>query len=220
VEFEMAKIHPWVLTGALALLAMTALGVGITTGRIPNSFSKEETIADRGMIAVEEKSVDKMREAEQKVLDPTKSETTQRVRAEPTAKTAVPAKAVDRQKVTAVERAPLAKTCENCGVVTAVEEVKEQGEGTGIGALGGGVAGAVIGNQVGRGTTRKIATIAGAAAGAYGGHQAEKYIRGTIRYDVTVRMDDGTYRTISEKTNPALQPGDKVKVEGDSLVRN
>jgi outer membrane lipoprotein SlyB len=216
----MAKIHPWVLAGALALLAMSALGVGIATGRIPSSFSKEETIADRGMIAVEERSADKMGEAEQKVLDPTKSEATQRARAERTAKTAAPAKAVDRQKVAAVEPAPLAKACENCGVVTAVEEVREQGEGTGIGALGGGVAGAVIGNQVGRGTTRKIATIAGAAAGAYGGHQAEKYIRGTIRYDVTVRMDDGTYRTISEKTNPALQPGDKVKVEGDSLVRN
>jgi outer membrane lipoprotein SlyB len=204
------KFHPLVVIAAISVIILSAAGIGVLTGTIPSSFSKPETAQsvvpeDQAAIAA----------AEKKVLDPTtKQEST--VTAPKKTTTAAPKKIAAAQPIPA----PVAKVCEVCGTVTGVEEVKEKGEGTGIGAVGGGVAGAVIGNQIGKGTTRKIATVAGAAAGAYGGHQAEKYIRSTTRYDVIVRMDDGTYRTISEKTDPALRPGDKVKIENGALVRN
>ena len=218
------RVHPVVVTAAISVIMLSAVGVGVMTGSIPSSFSKHDPIAaneNRGA-APEDNATAEIRAAENKVLDPTKSETAKREQTNAAQrKVAAPAKTAEPRKVAAAESAPTsAKLCETCGTVTAVEEVKEQGEGTGVGAVGGGVAGAVIGNQIGDGTTRKIATIAGAAAGAYGGHQAEKYIRSTSRYDVTVRMDDGTYRTISEKTDPALRPGDEVKVENGALVRN
>ncbi|MGH8729890.1 MAG: glycine zipper 2TM domain-containing protein [Burkholderiales bacterium] len=203
------KIHPLVVIAAISVIILSAAGIGVMTGTIPSSFSKPETSAAEdktGIVA-----------AEQKVLDPTKPATKPEAAA---ASSPLPKKAAMPKRVAAAEPVPVAKVCEICGTVTNVETVKQQGEGTGIGAVGGGVAGAVIGNQIGDGTTRKIATVAGAAAGAYGGHQAEKYIRGTTRYDVTIRMDDGTYRTISQKTDPALRPGDKVKIENSVIVRN
>ena len=40
--------------------------------------------------------------------------------------------------------------------------IEQAGEGSGLGAIAGGVAGAVLGHQVGGGTGKDIATIAGA----------------------------------------------------------
>ncbi|MGH8719730.1 MAG: glycine zipper 2TM domain-containing protein [Burkholderiales bacterium] len=206
------KIHSLVVIAAISVIILSAAGIGVMTGTIPSSFSNPETVQsseDKAAISA----------AEQKVLDPTKQQSTTKNEAPAPVNKKI---ATAPKKIAAAEPAPapVPKVCEICGTVTGVEEVKEQGEGTGIGAVGGGVAGAVIGNQIGDGTTRKIATVAGAAAGAYGGHQAEKYIRSTTRYDVTVHMDDGTYRTISDKTDPALRPGDKIKIEHGVIVRN
>jgi outer membrane lipoprotein SlyB len=38
-------------------------------------------------------------------------------------------------------------------------------------------------------------------------------------YDVTVRMDDGRLVTISQPQQPAMDLGDRVRVNGDVLVR-
>jgi outer membrane lipoprotein SlyB len=38
-------------------------------------------------------------------------------------------------------------------------------------------------------------------------------------YDITVRMDDGRVITLSQDEAPALAPGDRVRVNGDVLVR-
>ena len=84
--------------------------------------------------------------------------------------------------------------------------------------MAGGVVGGLLGNQVGGGTGKKIATVAGAAGGAYAGHQAEKHLKSTTRYDVTVKMDDGSLRTFSYDTQPAFQPGSKVRVVNGTLT--
>lgn len=217
----MARTHPLVVIAAVSVIILSAAGVGVMTGTIPSSFPKHDPITENKAASSDDKASAEIRAAETKVLDPTRGEPSKSEPASPAAKKTVsPTKPAERKLAAAQAVAASAKVCESCGTVTGVEAVKEQGEGTGVGAVGGGVAGAVIGNQIGEGTTKRIATIAGAAAGAYGGHQAEKYIRSTTRYDITVRMDDGTYRTISEKTDPAVQPGDKVKVENGSLVRS
>lgn len=96
--------------------------------------------------------------------------------------------------------------------MTSVDAIKQQGEGSGLGAVAGGVVGGLLGNQVGGGSGRKIATVAGAAGGAYAGHQAEKHLKSTVRYDVNVKMDDGSTRTFSYDAQPAFQAGSKVRV--------
>jgi outer membrane lipoprotein SlyB len=38
-------------------------------------------------------------------------------------------------------------------------------------------------------------------------------------YDVTVKMDDGRLVTISQPQQPAMELGDRVRINGDVLVR-
>src|SRR5690606_31675414 len=112
------------------------------------------------------------------------------------------------------------RVCGNCGSVVSVNAVKQQGEGSGLGAIGGAVVGGVLGNQVGRGSGRTAATVVGAGAGAYAGHQVEKHVKSTNTYTVAVRMDDGSSRTFGYDNEPAFRAGDKVRVVEGRLVAN
>jgi outer membrane lipoprotein SlyB len=62
--------------------------------------------------------------------------------------------------------------------------------------------------------------VAGAAGGAFAGHQVEKHVKSTSRFDVAVRMQDGTSRNFSFDTQPGFRAGDKVKVVDGALVAN
>jgi outer membrane lipoprotein SlyB len=89
---------------------------------------------------------------------------------------------------------------------------------TGLGALGGAVAGGLIGNQIGNGRGRTVATIAGALGGGLAGNGIEHAVRKATTYQVQVRMQDGSYRNFTYQTPPSVQVGERVRVEGDSLV--
>jgi outer membrane lipoprotein SlyB len=103
-----------------------------------------------------------------------------------------------------------AAVCHNCGVVEKVAAVKVKGEGTGLGAVAGGVVGGVLGNQVGGGNGKKAMTVIGAVGGGFAGHEIEKQARANTVYKVTLRMDDGTTRTMTQSTAPAV--GSRVRL--------
>ncbi len=109
------------------------------------------------------------------------------------------------------------QACIDCGVVESMREVEQKGQGTGLGAVAGGIGGLILGHQVGGGAGNKIATVLGAAGGAYAGHQIEKNARGTKAYEVGVRMEDGSYRTISMASAPTWRAGDHVRVVNGAL---
>jgi hypothetical protein len=69
--------------------------------------------------------------------------------------------------------------CKDCGTVTDVKTVKQKGEGSGLGAVAGGVVGGVLGHQVGSGRGNTAATVVGAGAGAYAGHEICLAARGS-----------------------------------------
>ena len=108
-----------------------------------------------------------------------------------------------------------AAVCRECGVVEAVNAVKVQGKTNGVGAVAGGVGGALVGNSIAGGRNRTLGGVAGAIGGGLLGNAIEKHERTTTVYDVNVRMDDGTLRTVRESTAPAV--GEKVRVEADGL---
>ncbi len=122
--------------------------------------------------------------------------------------------------VVAQAPAPAPAVCNTCGRVEAVNVQNVAGEGSGLGAVAGGVAGALLGNQVGRGTGRKVATVAGAAGGAFAGHQVEKYAKSGKRYDVIVRMDDGSSRTFPYDSEPGFRVGERIRVVDGKLQYN
>ena len=133
--------------------------------------------------------------------------------AEPHATAAAPAPASR-----ASARRALTGRCTDCGVVESIRAVEVKGEGSGLGAVAGGVVGGVLGNQIGRGNGRAVATVVGAGAGAYAGHEIEKSASNTVSYQVRVRMNDGTYRTLNQRAQPAWAVGQKVRVTERGIV--
>ncbi|MEI8030587.1 MAG: glycine zipper 2TM domain-containing protein [Comamonadaceae bacterium] len=121
---------------------------------------------------------------------------------------------------THVAAKPLAKQvtkpiCSNCGTVRAVTAVQRDGAASGGGAIAGGVLGALVGNQVGDGNGKTLATILGAVGGGVAGNTVEKSMKKVTVYEVLVRMDDGSTRSVEQATPPVV--GAKVIVEGNAL---
>jgi uncharacterized protein YcfJ len=109
--------------------------------------------------------------------------------------------------------------CKECGTVTDVKTVKKQGEASGAGAVIGGIAGGVLGHQIGSGRGKDVATVAGAAGGAYAGHEIEKSKKSTTSYVVYVKLEDGSNRTFNYSQPTSYKVGDKVKIVDKKLVR-
>ena len=114
----------------------------------------------------------------------------------------------------------VAQICGSCGSIESVTPVVRttKSDGPGVGAVAGGVAGAVLGNQVGRGNGRTVATILGAIGGGFAGNAIEKNVRKETVYQVGVRMEDGSRRTVEVAQPPSV--GSKVTVEGNTIHSN
>jgi len=112
-------------------------------------------------------------------------------------------------------RAPVpASTCALCGTVESIRTVEVRDEAGGAGAAAGGPG---AGDQtVGAGGT--AVTLLG-TGGAIAGSEIEKNMKKRYAYRVTVRMDDGSFRTISLSSPPTFAVGDKVRVVEGKLVR-
>ena len=127
-------------------------------------------------------------------------------------------KAAGPRHETAPKLAAYANTCTSCGTVASIHAVELKGDATGLGAVAGGVTGAVVGNQIGRGNGNTAMTILGAAGGAFAGNEIEKNAKKHYSYRVTVRMDDGSFRTVSQPNAPALTVGERVRVVDGTVV--
>jgi outer membrane lipoprotein SlyB len=108
--------------------------------------------------------------------------------------------------------------CQDCGTVESVREVSTRGDSNGLGAAGGAVVGGLLGNQVGGGHGKQAMTVVGAIGGALAGNQIEKRARATLSYETTVRMNNGSSRTVGQDTQPVWRDGDHVRVV-DGVVR-
>ncbi len=107
------------------------------------------------------------------------------------------------------------------GVVQSIELVPQGSTGIGIGAIAGAVVGGVLGHQVGGGTGQTAATVAGAAGGAYVGHEMEKRQQQKTAdvYKFSIRMDNGSYQSLTQSTSANFRVGDRVKIENGVMQR-
>ena len=110
-----------------------------------------------------------------------------------------------------------ASSCALCGTVESIRTVEVREEAGGAGAAAGAPAGSESGEQTGAGGGTAV-TLLG-AGGAIAGNEIEKNVKKRYAYRVTVRMDDGSFRTISLSSPPTLAVGDKVRVVEGKLVR-
>ena len=202
------KLHPLLWVAAVAVIILSAAGVAAIFGVIPtvgSSSKQAEPIA-----AVPTAPAATARPAEQPPA--------RKVAAAKPAETKPAQKSATQPTQVAAQPAPAPAICVNCGTIESVTEKTQKGEGTGIGAVAGGVAGAVLGSQVGKGGGKTAATVIGGVGGAVAGHQAERYIRRTSKWEIIVRMEDGTAREFDVASQPVWRVGDRVKVENNVIT--
>jgi len=78
--------------------------------------------------------------------------------------------------------------------------------------VAGGVLGGVLGHQIGGGTGKTVATVAGAAGGAYVGNKVEQNRNTKGHWEVSLKMDSGSMRTLTFSSEPTVHEGERVKV--------
>ena len=183
------RLHPLLAAAAISLIVLSGVGVAAMTGIIPVT-----------------KSQDSAPEMPQEVV-------------KPAVRKAVPAPVVETLPV--VESAPVAEARKplapagQLATVESVREVKSPGDAKGVGAIAGGAVGGLLGNKLGKG--KGLAMVLGAAGGAFAGHQIEKQVRADKRWEIGLRLDDGSARTLPSETEPAWRAGDRVRIVADQL---
>ncbi len=216
METKAIRLHPLLTAAAISVTAFSAVGIGAMTGLLPNSFgSAKEIPVVAEAPRVPEKTVE-IRPAE---MPPAAPKATPRPRPKPVKKVVeaaapapVPVPAPAPEAIEAPEPVPAGIL----GVVESVREVKTKAEkSNGVGPIAGGVGGAVLGSQIGKEFGgkgfRNVLTVLGAAGGAFAGKEIERNVRATSHWEIDVRLDDGTQRTLSSSTPPYWQAGHRVR---------
>lgn len=240
--------HPIVIAASIAVILLSATGIGAILGWIPTGASKHVepatavTNLDAKPAAGAPAPVASAVTPAAPVATPAPAKAPAKVQHKPavqhTEARNAPAKADDKPTMPAPPvpgpmasnsstpmppppPAPIAQPkpiCNDCGVIEAIRETEKPGEGTGVGAMAGTVVGGMLGNQVGKGNGRDAMTIIGAVGGAIAGHQIEKSTKKTRSHEIVVRFDDGTTRTLSQSSPPSWRAGDRVKVLNGIIV--
>lgn len=117
---------------------------------------------------------------------------------------------------------PVSNISSTYGVIDSIQivQVGNGSTATGAGAVVGGILGGVLGHQIGHGTGNAAATVAGAVGGAMVGNNVEQNSAGTrVRetYQITVRMDNGSYQTVMQDAIADLRVGDRVHIENNRV---
>ncbi len=224
-----ARLHPLVATAAVSLIVFSAAGVAALTGFLPKSgattsqqsvlapSSAATTPAPGGItLPVLKPEAPVAKPAPKAVVKKTPKPAVQARAPEEFHPVALPQPVA--QPAPAATPQPVAQAiCPDCGEVAAVNAIEQKGEGSWIGPVAGGVGGAILGKQVGKGSGNTIMTILGAAGGAWAGHKIEQKVRSTTRWEVVVRMEDGSARTVSFAAAPAGRVGDRVRLNNGTL---
>ena len=115
----------------------------------------------------------------------------------------------------AQQQVAAAPVCTTCGVVESYAAVQVQGKNNGVGAVAGGLGGALIGSKIAGRGNHTLGGAIGAVGGGLLGNAIETHERTSTAYDVRVRMEDGSVRTVRQAAVPTV--GQHVNVEGSTL---
>jgi outer membrane lipoprotein SlyB len=197
--------HPLMWVVGVAIVLFCAAGIAAIMGWIPTSMGGSGDDAAFGKLQEPRTGTAKPAAANARTAEVPPGKLAAKVRT---------------NQVQAPGNAPAKPKCAECGVIESTREVATQGEGSGLGAVGGAVVGGLLGSQVGGGRGQDIATVVGAVGGAVAGNAVEKRVKSTSGYEVTVRLEDGSTRVIPFASAPAWRTGDPVKVVDGAIRSN
>lgn len=225
------SLHPLLTAAAIAVTVFSAMGVGALTGFLPTSHSITKDAAPEAAVAPASQAALRAALPETRpampaapAASPTPKPVRKHVAHAPApnpAQAAAPVQEAPQVAQAGVSPPPAPAPIEAprpavpagvFGVVQSVKEVSTPAKSNGIGPIAGGIAGAILGNQVGHGNGRTIATVLGAAGGAFAGKEIEQQARATKHWETTVRLDDGSYRTMSTEAAPVWHGGERVRL--------
>lgn len=81
-----------------------------------------------------------------------------------------------------------------------------------LGTLGGGAIGAVAGSSIGGGRGSIVTGILGGLAGAVAGQAIENTASKRAGLEITVRLDNGELRAITQSADEPFRPGERVRL--------
>jgi outer membrane lipoprotein SlyB len=225
------RLHPLLTAAAISVTVFSAVGVGALTGVLPTSHSTTKEAAPLAAEAPVSQSAPQAAASEPAPAMPAAPAATPAPKPvkkhvahkAPKVVSAEPSYAPDMQAANVPPPPPAPVEAQkpvidpSLGVVQSVKEVTHEAKSNGVGPIVGGIAGAVLGNQVGHGMGKNIATVLGAAGGAYAGKEIEQKQRATKSWEITVRLDDGSYKTIDSPTAPFWHGGERVRLVDGQL---
>lgn len=98
------------------------------------------------------------------------------------------------------------------GVVESVRNVTIANPESGVGTVSGAALGGLAGSQVGRGNGSAAVGILGAVAGGVLGNRIENRANTRPGLEITVRLDNGELRAITQLADEPFRPGDRVRL--------
>ncbi|MDR5804537.1 glycine zipper 2TM domain-containing protein [Caballeronia sp. LZ001] len=223
------RLHPLIATAAGAVIVASLVATAAMTGIFPRASSNSADTAQTQAAAVGQQQPSAAQQAaQQQAAQQAQQQAAQQQAAQQqAAEQAAQQRAAQQQ---AQQQPPVQQPsyaqqppahpayCSTCGTVEAISAVRQEGHGTGIGAVGGAVAGGVVGNQFGRGGGRTAMTLLGALGGGLAGNSVEKHVRSETDYLVRVRMENGKTRYFTYKQQPPFGEGQRVRVQNGTLV--
>ena len=107
------------------------------------------------------------------------------------------------------------------GVVESVRQVSIEGSKSGVGTVAGGLVGGVAGSNLGGGSRGSaIGSILGAVAGGVAGNAIEQGTTKKQGLEITVKLDNGELRAITQEADEAFRPGERVRLlSGGGVTR-
>lgn len=106
------------------------------------------------------------------------------------------------------------------GVVESVRAVTIEPRQSGVGAATGGIVGGIAGSNVGGGRGSIVGSVLGAVAGGMAGQAAEGALMRKAGVEVTVKLDNGELRAITQEADESFKPGERVRLlSGGGVTR-
>lgn len=201
------KTHPAIIGASVAVVLFCTVGAAAILGWIPSPLSGNEPAQVAAVAASAPPKASAPRVAAKPAPAPVRQ-----------AQDSSRSTSGSNQSTNAVTVPAIAK-CAACGVVESVRETSTRGSGSGLGAAGGAVVGGLLGNQVGGGRGQDVMTVVGAVGGAVAGNQIEGRMKTTQGFEINVRLNDGSMRTVQQSTRPEWRAGDQVRIV-DGVVRS
>lgn len=232
-DLQPRRMHPLVAAAAGSIVVVSLLGVAAITGVLPVAKSTDApapgsnnsqyalTSPQQTPPPAQSQQMTSAPAPQQAQRTPQPPQAPQEAQYAPQQAPAqrAPAPQPSYAQQTAAPAQQQAATCSTCGTVQSVQPIRTEGHATGLGAVGGAVAGGLLGNQFGAGNGRTAMTVVGVLGGGLAGNEVEKRVRSDTVYRVYVRMDTGKTRYWTYQSAPGVQPGDRVRLENNGLVR-